>query len=238
MNDLKEQIVAIVGASSGIGRATAKAAALRGASVILLSRSPTKLQDAISAISGTARSIALDMTDRAAVDATFLSIGPIDHLVLTAVADELARRAPITALSDEQVEGSFDKLRGFVNIVRAAVPLMSERASITLMTGASAAKPGRTGFSILAAESAGIVSFGKALALELAPTRVNVVMAGVVDTPIHRDQRDQIKSWAESDLPAHRFGQPEDIADAILFLMCNPYMTGHTLVIDGGLTAL
>jgi NAD(P)-dependent dehydrogenase (short-subunit alcohol dehydrogenase family) len=227
-----------VGASSGIGRATAKTAALCGASVIMLSRSATKLQDAISAIGGTARAIPLDMTDRAAVDAAFRSIGPVDHLILTAVADELARRAPITALNDEQVEGSFDKLRGFVNIVRAAVPLMRERASITLMTGASAAKPGRTGFSILAAESAGIVGFGKALALELAPTRVNVVMAGVVDTPIHRDQRDQIKSWAESDLPAHRFGQPEDIADAILFLMCNPYMTGHTLVIDGGLTAL
>jgi NAD(P)-dependent dehydrogenase (short-subunit alcohol dehydrogenase family) len=80
--------------------------------------------------------------------------------------------------------------------------------------------------------------FARASALELAPIRVNVVTPGVVDTAIWDGrQRDQIKAWAESaDLPAQRFGQPDDIAEAIVFLMNNPYMTGHNLVIDGGLT--
>jgi NAD(P)-dependent dehydrogenase (short-subunit alcohol dehydrogenase family) len=58
-------------------------------------------------------------------------------------------------------------------------------------------------------------------------------MPGAVDTPLHGDQRAEVMRWAAS-LPARHSGQPEDIAQAILFLMTNPYVTGHTLVIDGG----
>src|SRR5690349_2505696 len=79
-------------------------------------------------------------------------LGPIDHLVLTAVADELFSRAKISALTQDQVERTFDKLRGYVNIVRAA----DVRGSLTLLTGASAVKPPREGFSVLAAASASI----------------------------------------------------------------------------------
>jgi NAD(P)-dependent dehydrogenase (short-subunit alcohol dehydrogenase family) len=63
-------------------------------------------------------------------------------------------------------------------------------------------------------------------------------MAGVVDTAIHADRRDAMKQWAEQTLPARRFGQPEDIADAIAFLMTNPYATGSVLSIDGGMLAM
>jgi NAD(P)-dependent dehydrogenase (short-subunit alcohol dehydrogenase family) len=64
-----------------------------------------------------------------------------------------------------------------------------------------------------------------------------VISPGVVDTPVwNTSQREAIKIWAESkDLPAQRFGQPGDIAHAVLFLMTNPYMTGHVLFVDGGL---
>ncbi len=106
--------------------------------------------------------------------------------------------------------------------------------SITLLSGVSAVKPPE-GFSILAATNAGVVSLGKVLGVELAPIRVNVVMPGVVDTPRHGDNRGSMRAWAES-LPARHFGQPEDIAHSIVFLMTNPYVTGHTLIIDGGLT--
>jgi len=163
------------------------------------------------------------------------SIGAIDHLVLTAAGEELAYRGKITDLTDEDVERTFDKLRGFVNVTRAAVPFLRERGSITLTSGTSAVKP-PVGFSLLGAAGASIVGFARALALELAPVRVNVVMPGVVDTPRHGDRRAEIRAWAESTtgLPARHFGQPEDIAQAFVFLMTNPYMTGHTLIIDGG----
>jgi NAD(P)-dependent dehydrogenase (short-subunit alcohol dehydrogenase family) len=241
MNPLANKIVVIVGASSGIGLATARLAAERGAQVIMLSRSQAKLDAAATSVHGNGsntRALAMDMLDSSAVDKVIGSTPTLDHLVLTAVADELASRAPIAQLTNEQFERSVDKLRGFVNVIRAAAPRLSKSGSITLMTGASAVKPPREGFTVLAAASGSILSFGKALALELAPIRVNVVMAGVVDTAIHADNRDEIKTWAEQSLLVQRFGQPEDIANAIELSMTNPYLTASTLTIDGGFVAI
>jgi NAD(P)-dependent dehydrogenase (short-subunit alcohol dehydrogenase family) len=233
---LTTQTVAIVGASSGIGLAAAVAAAGEGARVVMLSRSQTKLEQAANAVSGQRRVIAMDMLDRTAVDRAIGSIGTIDHLVTTAVGDEYALFASIADLSTEQVERSLDKVRGFVNVTRAAAPLMRERGSITLVSGAGAFKPS-THASLAAAANGAIVSFGRSLSIELAPVRVNVLMPGVVNTPLHGDRRDAIRAASESSLPAHRFGEPEDLAHAILFLMTNPYVTGHTLIVDGGLLA-
>jgi NAD(P)-dependent dehydrogenase (short-subunit alcohol dehydrogenase family) len=239
MNTLKDNTVVVVGASSGIGLATSRLAAERGARVVMLSRSQAKLDEAVKTVhGGGARAIAMDMLDSAAVDRAFGSIPTIDHLVLTAVADELKSRAPIAELTNEQLERSIDKLRGFVNVIRAAAPHLSRSGSLTLITGASAVKPPREGFSVLAAASGAIISFGKALALELAPIRVNVLMSGVVDTAIHAARRDEMKSWAEQNLLVRRFGQPEDIATVIELSMTNPYLTAATLTIDGGFVAL
>jgi NAD(P)-dependent dehydrogenase (short-subunit alcohol dehydrogenase family) len=233
---LTTRTVAIVGASSGIGLAAAVAAAGEGARVIMLSRSQAKLEQASKAVPGQARSIAVDMLERTAVDRAIASIGTIDHLVLTAVGDEYALFAPIANVSAEQVERSLDKVRGFVNVTRAAVPLMRARGSITLVSGAGAFKPSKE-TSLAAAANGAIVSFGRSLSIELAPVRVNVLMAGVVNTPLHGDRRDAIRAASESSLPARRFGEPEDLAHAIVFLMTNPYVTGHTLIVDGGLLA-
>jgi NAD(P)-dependent dehydrogenase (short-subunit alcohol dehydrogenase family) len=237
MSELDKKTVVIVGASSGIGLATAKMAAAQGAEVVMLSRSQAKLDAAAKTVTGgVVRAVAMDMLDAAAVDRVISTIGTIDHLVLTAVDDELGSRAPIGAITHEQVERTFDKLRGFVNVTRAAAPRL--RQSLTMLSGASAVKPPREGFSVLAAASGSILSFGKALALELAPIRVNVLMAGVVDTPIHTARREEMKSWAERDLLVRRFGQPADIAHAIEFLMKNPYVTATTVTVDGGFVAL
>jgi len=229
--------VVIVGASSGIGLATARLAASRGAHVVLASRSADKLAAAAASIPEPTRTVAFDMLDAGATTRAITALGPIDHLVLTAVADELRSQAAIASLTDEQLERSLDKLRGFVHVVRAAAPALSERGSITIVTGASAVKPPPDGFSVLAAASASLVGFGKALALELAPVRVNVVMSGVVDTAIHAHHRDDIAGWAARTLPVKRFGQPEDLAHAIDFAMTNPYLTASVLTVDGGLTA-
>jgi NAD(P)-dependent dehydrogenase (short-subunit alcohol dehydrogenase family) len=190
-------------------------------------------------VTGSVETRTVDMLDEAAVTSSFGSIGRVDHLVLTAVSDENKRRAPIAELTTEQMERALDKLRGFFFVTRAATPHLAPRGSITVTSGASALKPPRQGMSILAAVNAAVATFARALALELAPIRVNALTPGVVDTPVWDGaRRAGIKQWAESsELPAQRFGLPEDLADAILFVITNPYVTGHNLVVDGGLSA-
>ncbi|MGH8445116.1 MAG: SDR family oxidoreductase [Solimonas sp.] len=234
MRSLSGEHLVVLGGSSGIGLAVAKLAATLDARLTLLGRSPAKLADAAVALPGAA-TLAVDMRDVRAVAEVLRSIGQIDHLVLTAVADELARKAAVARLSDEQIERSFDKMRGFLNVLRHAAPLLPRHGSVTMLTGVSAIKPGAE-FTLLAAESASIVGLARGLARDLAPVRANVVMAGVVDTPIHQDHREELRAWAETSLPLGRFGQPEDIAHAVLFLMTNRYTTGQTLIVDGGLS--
>jgi NAD(P)-dependent dehydrogenase (short-subunit alcohol dehydrogenase family) len=239
MVSLAGKTILIVGASSGIGLATARQTATLGAHVIMISRSTEKLVAAARDVHGSREMHALDMRDEAAIAELLSHIHTIDHLVLTAVADENKRQGRLTDLTVDQMERSFDKFRGFFLVARAAVKKISENGSITFISGASALKPPREGMSVLAAVNAAIITFARALALELAPIRVSVVTPGAVDTAVwDAEQRHRIKAWAESaDLPARRFGQPDDVAEAIVFLMTNPYMTGHNLVIDGGLTA-
>jgi len=234
MIDLSAAKVLVLGGSSGIGLAVARGAASLGAQLILLGRSADKLAAAAESVPG-ATTIPVDMRDERAVAAAITSIGEVDHVVLTAVADELERKAPLVKLTDVQIERSFDKMRGFLNILRHVATKLSGHGSITMLTGVSAIKPGPE-FALLAAESASITGLCRGIARDLAPVRANVIMAGVVDTPIHADHRTPIKEWAESNLPLRRFGQPEDIAHAALFLMTNPYVTGQTLIVDGGLT--
>jgi NAD(P)-dependent dehydrogenase (short-subunit alcohol dehydrogenase family) len=226
-NLLKGQRVVVVGASSGIGLAAAQQAATAGADVVMVSRSIDKLRQAAAVVQGSPELVALDMLDARGVGETFAKLGPVDHLVLTAVADENKRRSPVHELTDEQFERSMDKLRGFFHVVRAVVPTITQRGSIVLTSGGSALKPPRQGMSVLAAVNASVIAFGHALALELSPRRVNVVTPGVVDTSVWAPaDRERIRAWAESpDLPAQRFGQPADIAQAMLLLLIRHYLT-------------
>ncbi len=200
----------------------------------MLSRSSSKLKAAAAELQGNVRTRAMDMLDRSDVAAAAAWLGSIDYLVLTAVADEMTSRGSIDALSAEQVERSFDKLRGYANVVSATAKQLMPSGSITFLSGVSALKP-PPGFSALAAAAASIEGFARALARELAPVRVNVIMPGLVDTPIHQATREETRAFAEANLPVRYFGKPADIAEAIVAVATNRYITGHTLVIDGGL---
>lgn len=229
--------VVVLGGSSGIGLATVKRLASAGYEVIATGRDEEKLRAAVSSIDGSVRVEAFDGTQRESLDQFFGSVGTIDHLVI--------------ALSGGEGAGNFQELdllalrRGFeakfwphVQAAQTALPALRKGGSLTFLTAISAriANPGTSG---LAAINGAIEAMVPVLARELAPTRVNAVSPGVVETPwwnaMPDDVRQQFFAKHARELPVARIGQPDDVAQAIAYLIGNGYTTGSILECDGGL---
>ena len=97
-------------------------------------------------------------------------------------------------------------------------------------------RPSKNGASMMNAASAAVAVFSKALALEIAPVRVNVVAPGVVATGVWtEEQKESYKDWATKTLPVGHLGSAEELANAYLSLLTNPYITGSVVTVDGGL---
>jgi NAD(P)-dependent dehydrogenase (short-subunit alcohol dehydrogenase family) len=233
---MQNQTVVVLGGSSGIGLAVAQAASKLGAKVVICSRSAEKLEQSRQTIQGDVEAIAFDMTDLTSVNQAFEQIGSLDHLVATAVADENKKRGRFTDLDRETAHSSFDKFWGYFHAAQAAVPRIKPGGSVTLLSGASAFKPPSSGMSVLASVNGAIATLGRALAIELAPIRVNVVSPGAVDTPVwDEQQRNSLVKWMQESLPVQHVGTPEDIAQSVIYCMTNRYTTGVILHVDGGL---
>ena len=216
----KQQKVMVVGGSSGIGLATAQRLAREGYDVIITARNQAHVDAALAKIAAKVAGVTLDYADPASIAA-----GP-------------AAWGPFADLSRDALQAAFtNKFWGYFDTLQAALPHLGEHGSITLVSGAAAraALPGTAG---LAAVNGAIERMGVVLAKELAPRRVNVISPGVVDTPAYDwmapDARRGMLQGAADKLPVQRYGQPEDIAEGMLFLLRNPYVSGSVLDIDGG----
>lgn len=232
---LEGKTVVVLGGSSGIGLATAKAAAAEGAQAVITGRSQEKLRHARAQLPAGARAEALDVADEAGTRALFAELGHLDHLFITAASVALGMNlgrdsAILRPAMDTRFWGS-------LYAAKYGAARMTNGGSITFTSGTSAWKP--TGSSSVGAASCGAVeAFARSLAIELAPIRVNTVAPGLIDTPLINElagerKKDLIASEAAR-LPVKRVGTPEDIADAVLFLMKNGFVTGITLTVDGG----
>jgi NAD(P)-dependent dehydrogenase (short-subunit alcohol dehydrogenase family) len=230
---LRDSTVVVVGGTSGIGLAVAQGAALAGAHVTAVGRSEERARAAAGSLGAGVAVRTLDMSDEAAVQSFFGTMTSVDHLVVTAGALGFGK---IVDTDMAAIRSAFDnRFWGAYHSVRYAVPLMPATGSITLFSGNLAVKPA-PGASVVSAAVGAVEAFGRALALELKPIRVNTVRSGAVDTPLLRSRPDY-DGFAErlsSSLPVGRIGAPEDLAHAVLFLMTNPYTTGTVLQVDGG----
>lgn len=231
-DSLKGRLVMVVGGSSGIGLAVAEAAARQGAGLILAGRDPAKLE-AAAARAGGAKTVSIDLRRLDSVLAAAEGIERVDHLVIT--AGGFAPAALEASTPDDWRGVLEERLIGPLALVKALGPRIA--GSITLFSGTIAQRP-FPGSAILAAAASGVESAVRALALELAPVRVNAVAPGMVDTPmldgvLGAGKADAIAATAAR-LPARHVGTADDIAQAVLFLMANRYMTGKTIEIDGG----
>ena len=227
---LQNQRVVILGGTSGIGLATARLAADQGATVIVASSNPESVKRALEALPDSASGEAVDLIDSAAVAAFFNGIEPFDHLVFT--AGEALTLLEIDSLDLDKARQAFE-LRYFAALgaVSAAASKIRPGGSVVLTTGAAGDRPG-PGWSVAASICGAIDSAVRALALELAPIRVNAVKPGVVRTPLWRGGLDYDETARH--LPVQRVGEPEDIASAYVYLMNQPYSTGSIVSVDGG----
>jgi NAD(P)-dependent dehydrogenase (short-subunit alcohol dehydrogenase family) len=233
MSHLNGQRFLVVGGSSGIGLATAVAASEAGASVTVASRSRDKLDTALAKIGRSAHAVVLDMSDNGAVERFFADAESWDHIAISAAE---TARGPVRGLGLDAAKAAMEsKFWGAYHVARAAQ--IKPGGSLTFVSGFMSERPLATAV-LQGAINAALESLARGLALELAPVRVNTVSPGLIETPLWSGMpeanRSAMFASAAERLPARRVGQPEDIANAILFLATTPFATGSTVRVDGG----
>jgi NAD(P)-dependent dehydrogenase (short-subunit alcohol dehydrogenase family) len=211
------QQAVIIGASAGIGEATAKAFAAQGAGVVITGRSKERLDTAAQRIGRPVRAAEVDATDRAALDAFFATTGPVDHLVLAASPGAVGV-GPLAGLDSSALRQAFDgKFFAHVQAIQAALPRLRAGGSVTIISAVSA----RVGFAGTAALA-----------------RVNAVSPGIIDTAwwdgMPADQRRAYFDAAAAATPVGRVGRPEDVADAVVYLAGAGFVSGTVLECTGG----
>jgi NAD(P)-dependent dehydrogenase (short-subunit alcohol dehydrogenase family) len=236
---LQGKRVVVLGGSAGIGRAVARLALREGAHVTVASHDAGRIEGAVAELRAIAPHVAghaVDLRSQPAVRMLFERLGPLDHLVYTAGEELLIK--PLAEL-DLGAARAFFELRywGALTAIQAAVPRLAKDGSIVLTSGASSRRP-HPGFVIGASICAGMEAAARTLAVELAPIRVNVVIPGFVDTDLWSNLPAAVKQQmfrdAAAKLPVGRIGTGDDLAEHYLSFMRGRYVTGQSLVVDGG----
>ena len=220
----------VFGGTSGIGLATVNRLKEQGAEVIAISRDPSKAGD----IAGVTLA-ACDVRDTHALAELLAQHAPFDLLISAATGGSRAA-GPFLQMDLAAYQASFDKLWGYTNIVRLGAEHLTEKGGIVLVSGAPArrAKPGQ---AALASVGGAVEQFARAVAPELAPRRINVVSPGVIDTPMFgpdAEARAKMLGAATANNLIHRAGTPDEVAEAVIFVAGNEFVTGTTVEVDGG----
>ena len=217
-----------------MGLAIAQAAKKMGNSVVIAGRSQEKLAMAQKILDGV-EAHTVDVRDEKSVKLFFDKVGAFDHLVLTAASFIMG---PFLKLNTADVRSYFDsKFWGQYNAAKHGAPFIRKGGSITFFGGAASQKP-ICSFAFGSALNAAIEGLTRGLALELAPIRVNAIAPGIVETPawdlMDKKERASVFKQAGDKLLTRRIGQPEDIAEAAIYLMHCGFATGSVLYVDGG----
>ncbi len=253
-NEFQNRPVAVLGAASGIGRATALAFASRGARVAALDVNTDSLEGFADTLRDTGASEALtataDVRDSSMLNAvlkqTATGLGGLDHLIFTS---GILRVGALADMAEEEFDDVFAvNMRGFWIAARAALPHLQSgpdrRKSITALSSAAAIRP-KASSGAYAASKAALSHLVRVLAVELASSAitVNAIAPATVDTPMTQPFMGESNAnhgyRLSGTSPMGRIAQPEDIAEACLFLsaQASVYITGITMPVDGGSTA-
>jgi NAD(P)-dependent dehydrogenase (short-subunit alcohol dehydrogenase family) len=231
---LLRQTVVVIGGSSGIGLETARRARAEGAHVVLTGRNPERLQHAALEL-GALRSAAFDATDFARLQRFFDELStPVDHVMITAGGPYYER---LMDIDFEEARRTVDQHLWLpLHVARNAAAKVRPGGTLLFTSGTGGRRPA-VGMALSAAPTA-LPALTKALAVEIAPVRVNLIAPGFVDTPLSArllgDRLDERRDQLRATLPIGRVVGPANVAALAVHLMTNTALTGATYDIDGG----
>ncbi|WP_433376725.1 SDR family oxidoreductase [Actinoplanes sp. CA-142083] len=216
---LKGRKIVVIG-RGGIAQAVAEAAGDAGAEVVLAGRH---------------QEVAVDVTDEASVAALAERLGTVDHVVSTASA---RARGSLADLRPDAVLASLaTKVLGPILLAKHLAPIMPPDGSFVFFSGATARKPA-AGMLAVAATNGGVDAVTRALAVELAPIRVNAIAPGTIDSGAYdalgEERKAELFERRTTLNPARRVGRPADVAAAAVFALTSTFTTGQVLGVDGG----
>jgi len=245
MKRFEGKTVVVTGGNSGIGLATARLFHEQGARVAISGRDQKTLDDAVKVIGADTLAVKADVSKLADIDKLFSQVaakfGKIDALFANA---GIAKFAPVDASSEQLFDETFDiNVKGLFFTLQKALPHLNDNAGIVLNSSVVNVK-GNPATSVYSASKAAVRSLARTFAAELVGRgiRVNVVSPGPIETPIldkggmPKAAQDQFAENIKKRVPMKRFGTPEEIGHAVLFLASSEasYITGVDLKVDGG----
>jgi NAD(P)-dependent dehydrogenase (short-subunit alcohol dehydrogenase family) len=233
---LSQQRVVVLGGSSGIGLAVAQQVVAQSASVVIASSNADRVKQAVETLDGKAEGHTLDLSNEQDIESFFQRLGDFDHLVFT--AGDTLQLNDLVATDINKARHAFElRFWAVLAAVKYASRHIRNGGSIVLTTGVAGERPHK-GWTLAASVCGAIMSLTRALAVELAPIRVNAVSPGVVRTNLWKHmqekERDGMYENVGQTLLVGRVGEASEIARAYLFLMQEGYSTGQTVVVDGG----
>ncbi len=230
MNRFQNKKAIVLGGTSGIGLAVSRQLRDADAQVIAASRRGGSESDELGI-----HYASCDVLNREALHSLFTAQAPFDYLVCAATGGPRAR-GPFLEMDLDDFQASFAKLWGYTNAVHIAIPHLTRDGAIVLISGSPARKcnPGMLAISTV---GNAVEGFARALAPEISPKRINLVSPGLIDTPLlpaTGDEREQRLRNLTANHAIPRAGRPEEVAEAVLFLLGNEFVTGTTVDVDGG----
>ena len=222
----------VFGGTSGIGLATVERLAAGGATVIAISRDPSKA----GVLPAGVTTEACDATDEAQVRDLLARLAPFDILISAATGGDRAV-GPFLEMDMEGFKGSFAKMWGYANVVRHGAGHLPQDGCIVLVSGSPARKI-KPGQIAIGSVGGAVEQFVRGVAPELKPVRINTVAPGFIDTPmvpLQGQERVDLYAKMTAGHLIPRAGQADEIAHAIMFAVENDFVTGTTVDVDGGL---
>jgi NAD(P)-dependent dehydrogenase (short-subunit alcohol dehydrogenase family) len=241
MNRLNNKIALVLGGAKGIGLAITQRFAQEGATTWFTSRRETELETAQTKIEGHALPLLADVSQQSELTRIMENVqqktGQLDVLVINAGMSEYAPLEQVSTTHFDQIFGL--NVRSPVFALQAALPLLKPGASVVLI-GSIADVIGTEGYGVYSASKAALRSFARTWTRELAVKgiRVNVVAPGPIDTEMMAVASESVRQGLTQAIPLGRMGQPEEVANAALFLASDEsgYIAGAEICVDGGLT--